>query len=189
MKFVAIIILFFSRLALGAEEGAETFFINDDFPLGTIISQLANFSILILIIYFTQRKTISAFFIEKRKAFVDQVEAASNSKKEAEEKLQEIRERVQKLESTFGQQVEEAKKNAEESYRTQLAEAKNESLRMKAQNQSSLEFEVQREIEKLRVEAFEKSAQLAEKGIESKMTPDQQKVWNSHFVQNVKGAH
>ncbi len=189
ISLLVIIIVVFSQIVFGAEEGAETFFINDDFPLGTIISQLVNFSILIAILFFTQRKKVSAYFAEKKQEFVSQVESAANSKKEAEAKLIEVQKRVEKLESTFTQQIEDAKKHADESYRTQLADAKNEAIRLKNLTHSSLEFEMQREIEKLRIEAYEQSAKLAEKDIESKMTPEQQKAWNSHFVQNVEGAH
>ncbi len=186
MRLIMFLILLLSFNAFAAEEGAHGIV---HLPWGMIISQIANFTILILILFFTQRKKISQYFADKRAEFVNQVEAASNSKKEAQNQLQEVKARVDKLESSFDQQVEEAKKNAEESYRTQLAEAKNEAMRMKNLTQTSLEFEAQREIEKLRLEVYEKSAEIAEKDIESKMTPEQQRAWNSHFVQNVKGAH
>ena len=90
---------------------------------------------------------------------------------------------------TFREQVEEAKKGAEESYRTQLADAKNEAVRLKNMAQTSLEFEVQKQLEVLRVETFQKSAGMAEKNLEKTLSPEQLKAWNTHFVKAKEGAH
>ncbi len=156
-------------------------------PAGTVISQLANLSILIGAIYFSQRKNIAKAFADKRESFLASVRAASNSKKEAEEKLKEVKTRVQKMQSTFDAQVAEAEKNAEESYRSQLADGKNEALRIKESAQTSLEFETQKQIETLRLETFHKSAGLAEKNLQNQMTPEQLKTWNNKFSQ--EGMH
>ena len=137
-------------------------------PAATVISQMSNLGILIAILFVTQRKSIAKMFKDKKDEYLAQVEAASQSKKQAEEKLNEVKDRVTTLERTFGEQIEEAKTNAEESYRSQLADAKNEAVRLKSSAKTSLEFEVQREIENLRVETFHKSAGMAEKKSRSK---------------------
>ena len=157
-------------------------------PAETVISQVANLTLLILLLYFTQRKTIAQAFADKKADFLKHVEEASASKTKAEETLKEVTARVNELKTTYTQQVDEAKKNAEESYRTQLADAKNEAVRLQNMTSNTLEFEVQKQIENLRVETFKKSADMAEKNLEKNLTTDQQKVWKENFVSS-KGAH
>ena len=91
------------------------------------------------------------------------------------------------MKSTFSNQIEEAKKNAEESYKIQVSDARNAAEKLKSMAQTSLEFEVQRQVESLRVETFQKSAEAAEKNLESSMTDDQLKAWNTRF--KTEGAH
>ena len=177
---IATLLLFF---------GLPVFAAGDGVPLGTVTTQLANLAILVGFIYFSQRKTIAQAIADKKKSFLDSVDAASNSKKEANDVLHEVSTRLEKIKSTFSAQVEKAKADAEESYRTQLANAKNETIRLKSSAQDNLEFEVQRQIEQLRIEAYQMSANNAEKELEKKLTPEQLKSWNSHFVSNAKGAH
>lgn len=156
-------------------------------PYGTVISQLANLSLLVLILFFFTRKMITQAFADKKAQFLEHVNAASKSKKEAEDVLADISGRLQEMKSTFNSQLEEAKSNAEESYRVQVSDARNAAEKIKNMTQTSLEFEIQKQIENLRVETFQKSADVAEKQMESSMTPEQLKVWNTRFKS--EGAH
>lgn len=173
MKITLLFLITLSSLKALAASGS--------IPVGTVISQLANLSLLVGGLYFFQRKAIGQFFKDKREEFLSSVKAASQSKQDAENKLEEVTLRLANMNSSFDVQVEEAKKNAQESYRTQLADAKNAAEKVKSMAQTSLEFEVQKQIENLRVEAFQKSADAAEKELEKKLTPDQLKVWNNRF--------
>jgi len=158
-----------------------------DVPVGTVVSQLANLTLLVGGLFFFPRKGISQAFADKKAEFLENVNAASKSKKEAEEKLSEVVTRLDSMKSTFSQQIDEAKKNAEESYRIQVADARNSAEKVKSMAQTSLEFEVQKQVENLRVETFQKSAEAAEKNLEGSMTEDQLKTWNTRFKN--EGAH
>ncbi len=178
--FAVTLPLFFVDAALAADGGL---------PFWTITSQLANVAILVAIIYFTQRKNITQAFKQKRADFLERVNSASKSKQKAEALLSEVNRRLEQMKASYGQQVEEAKKNAEESYRTQVADAKNAAEKVKSMAQTSLEFEIQKQVENLRVETFQKSADLAEQKLESELTPEQLKVWNSRFSEAKAGVH
>ncbi len=158
-------------------------------PVAAVISQIANITLLVGLIYFTQRKNIAAFFSEKKKAYLESVEQASLFKKQAEEKLNEVMVRLNTMTTSFDKQVVEAKKNAEEAYRDQLATAKNEAQRIKNLALSSVDFETQKQIENLRVETYTKSALQAQSKLEHKLTAEQQKAWNNHFVSASGGVH
>lgn len=183
---IQLVALFFSSVALGYE---ETFKIEDDLPYWTIVSQLANVGILVSALYFTQRKNIAEAFKQKKEDYLRSVAAASDSKKEAENKLAKVSLRLKEMEASFKQQIEEAQKNAEESYRVQVADARNAAEKVKNMAQSTLEFEVQKQIENLRIETFQKSAGVAEQNLEKLLTPDQLKAWNTRFSQANEGAH
>ena len=167
----------------------NAFAAGDGVPHQTVFSQLSNIALLIAILYFSQRKTIAEAFRNKKEEYLANVNAASKSKKAAADKLKEVKSRVTHLTKTFDEQIEDAKRNASNSYKDQIAHAKNEALRVKSFAKTSLEFEVQKEIENLRVETFKKSVDLAEKNLESKLTPEQLKAWNSHFSSQTQGAH
>lgn len=158
-------------------------------PMGTVISQIINLGLLIGLLYFTQRKNISQAFKDKKNDFLKSVNEASASKQAAEAKLAEVTKRVNDLKNTYGEQVSKAQVDAEESYRDQLAKAKNEAGRLKSSAQTNLEFEVQRQIESLRVETFQKSANAAEKNLQQNLTSEQRKAWNGHFTAGKQGAH
>ncbi len=160
----------------------------DGVPMGTVISQLANLSLLVGGLYFSQRKTIAKAFKEKKENFLASVEAASQSQKEAENKLNEVSERLNQMQATFKKQIEEAKKNAEEAYRMQVSDARNNAEKVKSSALNNIEFEIQKQVENLRVETFQKSAEQAEEKLEKSLTPEQLKAWHSHFT-DAKGAH
>ena len=181
MRFViSISFLLFSAMAYGA---------SGDVPHETVFSQLANLSILIFLLWFTQRKAISQAFADKKANYLQSVQEASDFKNKAQKKLDEVKTRVTSMEKTFDQQVEDAKKHAEESYRSQLATAKNEAQRIMDTAAHNLEFEIQKEMENLRVETFKKSANLAEQNLEKTLSPEQLKAWNTHFVNAAEGAN
>lgn len=181
MKLLFFLTLFSSVpvLAAGGGEGVP----------GYVIAQVANIVLLFTIIYFKFGPTVREVFKKKREDFIKNVEAASHAKKAAEDKKIEVETRLKDLKANFQKDVEEAKKNAEESYRIQIADARNEALRIEKEAESSLEGEVQKAVEGLRVEAFSQSVDMAEKNLEKKLTPEQQKAWNETFSVRVKGAH
>lgn len=182
------LLLLFSSAALAASgHGVD----GEDFvfPASTVISQLVNIGLLIVIIYFWQGKTIAQAFKDKRANFLNEVEAASRSKTEAEAKMREVENRVQELVKNYNQDVAEAKQNAEASYKKQVEVAKEEAARIKTSALDSLDSEVQKEIENLRLETFKKSVGIAEEKLGKSLSPEQQKAWNGHFAQAAKGVH
>jgi F0F1-type ATP synthase membrane subunit b/b' len=185
-QIVTFLSLFIAQNSFAYE---EAFRIEDNFPVGTVIAQVANLTILIAILYFSQRKSIQAVFIEKKETFLNNVKAASASKSKAEEKLKEVSDRLNNLKSTFETQLKDAEGHAQDNHRDQLATAKNDAMKMQANSNTNLEFEIQKQAEALRLETFAKSALIAEQSIIKNLTPEQLKSWNDHFVTSNQGAH
>lgn len=182
LKRLTIIVLLVLPLHAAAASGGGV-------PVSAVVSQIVNISILIGLLYFTQRKMIAQYFKDKRQTYLDLVELSSKSKKEAEQTLAEISNRLEQMQTTYSAQLVEAEKNAQDSYRDQLANAKNEAERIKKMAMTTVDFEQQKMIETLRVETFALSAQKAKEELESKLTPEQKKAWTSHFVAANQGVH
>lgn len=174
-------LVFFSILVQGSS--------GEGVPVSSLLAQIGNLTVLLLVIYFTQRKTIVKAFAEKKENFMKSVEESLASKKLAQEKYDEVSKRLDEMKSSFARQIEEAKINSEELYLSQVEEAKKEAVRLKSMTRANLEFEIQRQVESIRIETFQKSADLAEKKLESSLTPEQIKAWNTHFVASSQGAH
>lgn len=158
-------------------------------PTLTVYSQIINFSLLVGAIYFFQRKAIAQFFTEKKESYLKKVNDASESKLAAELKLAEVTLRVEEIERTFQEQIREAHKNADKSYHDQVEDARFDAVRIKESANLSLEMEVLKQIENLRVETYQKSAGLAERNLEKNLTPAQLSAWNDHFIQGKEGVH
>ena len=185
-KLITLSLLFFGSAALAAGGGHGE---GHGVPAGTVISQIVNLGLLVAILYFWQGKAIAKAFKDKKDNFIKSVEDATKSKTDAQAKVNEVQKRVNDLKSTYQEQIAEAKKNSEESYRVQLADAKNEATRIKDMALGSLESEVQKEIESLRLETYKKSAGMAQENLGKNLSSDQQKAWNTHFASEVKGVH
>jgi F0F1-type ATP synthase membrane subunit b/b' len=158
-------------------------------PVGTVVSQIMNLAVLFALIYFSQRTTIAQYFKQRREDYIASLEAATLSKTQAEETLNEVSERLNRIQQTFEQQIKEAESNAEQSYQTQVKKALEESERIKNQAKTGLEFETLKQIENLRIETFRRSAEMAENDLSQNLTPEQKRAWNSHFSMMTEGAH
>ncbi len=158
-------------------------------PVTTVTYQIANIVILVALLYFSQRKTISQAFAQKRKDYLATLEEASESKRAAQQKVDEVSARLKKMTQTYDEQVQQAKLQAQKDFEEQLQKAKAEAGRLSSLALLTVEYEVQKQIEKLRIETFRKSADLAEQNLHKNLSLEQLKSWNSHFSLTSEGAH
>lgn len=157
--------------------------------MATVISQIVNFGILVAIIWYFAGGAIKNHFVTQKEEFLKGMESAALSVSQAEKRKSEIESRLIQLRNNADSDIEEAQSKAEETYRSQLANAKNEAMKMESDTQIALEAETQKAIEALRVETFEKSAEFAEQKMDKELTPNQLQAWNSSFPKRLKGVH
>jgi len=158
-------------------------------PFATVSYQIANIIILMALLYISQRKTIASAFAQKRKDYLASLEEASEAKRLAQQKLDEVSSRLKQMTQTFDEQIQKAKLQAQADYQDQIEKAKAEAARLSGLALLSVEFEVQKQIEKLRVETFRKSATLAEQNLCKNISPEQLRSWNNHFSLTSEGTH
>ena len=157
-------------------------------PSGMVMSQVINVALLIGLIYFFAGKTIAGFFADKKQEYLAFVEATSQSVTEAENRKKELETKLANLRKNYQGDLDQAKSTAEENYRVQLADSKNEALKIEKDSEMALQGEIQKAVESLRVETFNKSADLAEKNLQSQLSPEQQRAWNQTFAKRLKGG-
>ena len=171
------VFLLFSVQAFGASGSV---------PIGTLISQWINLSLLILLIYFSQRRRVVEFFGDKKEEFLRAVEESLQSRKEAQKVLDEISEKLSQISETFDQQLEKAKEDAQKAYADQLQEARDQGSHWKQMAQVGFELQMRKQAESLKKEAFQKSIQWAQKSLKKDLRSEHFKAWNTHFINSGK---
>ena len=154
-------------------------------PMGILVSQFVNVSLLIALIYFSQRKKVVQMLKDKKENFLKSVKDSAESKKQAQSVLTEVTKKFNEMSETFDEKTEEALKNAENSYQDQVRESRTQALRLKEMVQKNFEFEIQKQVENLRKETFEKSAHLAEKEMKKNLSVEKLRAWNAHFIKEL----
>ncbi len=178
IKKILFFLLLFSSQSFGA---------TDSIPVGTLISQLVNVSLLIALICFFQGKTVVRMLKDKRENFLKGVKDSMELKEKAQGVLAEVTERLRKMSETFDEKTREARENAQNSYQNQIKEAKAQALRLKEMVQRNFEFEIQKQVGILRKETFQKSSWLAEKEMKEKFNVEKLRAWNTHFLSGQRG--
>ena len=177
-KIIFFSVLFFSLPSFGSV---------DSIPVGTLISQLVNVSLLTGLIYFSQKKKVIQLFRSRKENFLENAKKSRELKEKALSVLEEITQRFNKMSETFDEKTKEAERNSEISYQNDVNEAKTQALRLHEIVQKNFEFEVKKQIESLKRETFLKSINLAEKEIKKKFSMEKLKAWNSHFISSQRG--
>gem|GEM_PF-4973924 len=186
MKILAsLLLLVISSVAFAVGGGHHE---SGHIPMGFVISQVVNVGILIGLIWYFAGASIRQFFKSQKEDYLKGMEAASQAVSIAEARKKEIEQRLQKLRAEADKDVETATLKAKEDYRIQLANAKNDALKIEQETQVALEAETQKAIEALRVETFQKSANYAESKMGKGLTESQQRAWNKTFPNRVRGG-
>lgn len=179
-------ILLLNTIAAAAGGGGHH---DQGIPTGMLISQAINLGLLIAIIYFAAGKAIGGFFRSKKEEFLANVEMATKAVSDAKKRKEEISSLYAKLKANYDKDLQDASSKAQDSYRMQVADAKNQAEKMKSDTENALSGELQKAVEQIRVETFSKSAELAQKNLSTQLTPDQQKAWNSTLQSRLNGVH
>jgi len=171
-------VLFFSLQSFGAV---------DSIPVGTLISQLVNVSLLMSLIYFSQKKRVIQFFQARRKDFLENAKNSRELKSKALGVLENVTQRLNEMTETFDEKIRKARRTAEISYKNHINETKTQVLRLHEVVQKNFEFEIRKQIERLKKETFLKSINLAEKEIKKNFSIKELKTWNAHFISDQRG--
>jgi len=153
--------------AAGGEEAVDTKAQLIDFAW-----RIANFIILLYILYKLMWKKMKSFFAGRREGIKASLEEAEVVKADAEKKFKEYDEKIKKAEEEIQGISAMIKAQGEEEKKRIIADAERASVKMKEDAQARMEQELKKAKNELRLEASELAVQMAEDILKKKVTKE-----------------
>ncbi|HPI40257.1 MAG TPA: ATP synthase F0 subunit B [Pseudobdellovibrionaceae bacterium] len=150
-------LLFFSSISLAAgAHGAS-----EGIPVKTIIYQLINVAILFgALIYWTKDKVIQ-FFFNRQTSYQEAYKKTKSAREDAEKNLEDIKFRIQDLQTNKGDSIIRAQKESEVEKERLLKEAQEKALRIKKETHNTIEVEYSKAKNDIRNQLIEDSMKQA----------------------------
>ena len=155
------------------EEESSSFLVSPD--VGLMIWTLVVFVIAMYILSKVAFPRIAEALDKRQKAIEDSIETSERIKHEAEELLQEYRERLAEARGQADDIVARARKTAEAHENEVLAEAKGKREEMMEQTRRDIEAETRRAIQEIRKEVADLTVAATEKVTRKTLTDEDQK--------------
>ncbi len=179
-KFTFALILAGPAANAAAGHGAE------GIPWGTIGVQAFNLAVLLGVLVYLLRKTVSAHFANRSQSYRDLVERAERAQQEAARNHAEVSARLAKLEASAAQTLQRAQNEATEMRQRLLADAKMLSAKLDQEAQRTALLEVDKAKAELRRDllhaSLKSSAETMRGGLGS---PEQRKLQNE-FAEKIE---
>lgn len=191
-----IIFLFFTALFFYSQDifctektsgshGGEHIVTFDGKTKKTIIFQSINFAILIFGLYHYLKKPVMEHFHHKNKAFTNAANKATELKKTAEERHQEVSVRLHHLESSTKESLDRAHAEAAAMKNNLINEAKEISVKIKQDAELRVKSELEKAKKEIRMMMIERALQHAENEMKSLQTTEISQL-KTDFIENLK---
>lgn len=134
--------------------------------------RVANFLILVGILYWLMWKKIKTFFANRREGIKASLEEAEVVKADAEKKFREYDEKIKKAEEEIQGISDMIRAQGEEEKKRIIAEAQRAAAKMKEDAKARMEQELKKAKNELRLEASELAVRMAEDILKKKVTKE-----------------
>lgn len=155
-------------------------------PWESIFVQAFNFGILFILLVFLMRKAVKAHFSERAQTYRELVDRAENARLEAERNHNQIKERLNALETTAQQNVARAKAEAEELRARLLEEAKELSRKMEQEAARAAALELEKAKAALRKDLLEKALAASTENLKKGLDSSEQKKLQNEFAEKIE---
>lgn len=181
-NFAFLVLILFCSILNAKSSGGGT---HSDHGIPKVVYyQFLNFGILMVaLIYFTKDKIANLFF-ERRAEYEKLLSISQKSLNEAIDKRDEVAGRIKKVKTSYQDDLKNAHYECDLEHRAKMQELEESIKKMNKDLDGQIKAETQKSIEKLRIEHFNASRELAEKNMLSKSTNN---IRNS-FSDRMKGA-
>jgi len=157
-----------------------------EIPWNHILIQVANLGGLLIFLAWVLRKTVSQYFSERRQVYLDLVQKADAAKLQAEQSRRDIASRLENLEATTKQSLQQAKAEATELRSRIVNEAKELAEKLREESDRSAKLEVEKAKNELRTEMLAKAVEAARAALKEKVGGPEQKKLQSEFVEKIQ---
>ncbi len=169
-------LLFSSTTALAAGDGI---------PVGFVIKQVVHFSAFAVILGWLVVKKVVPMIAAKKEEFLTLMKKAEASKAEAEKLRSEFRQKLDELENTKTQTIDQARTEAEAIKNKILKEAQEASAKMISDAMNTVQYEVDKAKTELRQSLLEESISAAEEALKKKNANEMANL-DKHFVEKIQ---
>ncbi len=183
MKKIIFLAALLPLFCLAAEHGEHG---QEGIPVHAILIQLLNFSITIGLLIYLTRGAVRKLFAEKHKQFHVEVARANSYKVDADRKKREVSDRLAKLELEQGESLKQAQVEATTYKQNLIAEANVASKKMEEETKRTLNFELMKGEEELRIEILNLSIEVARDQMKDKVDVSDLKRLGGEFVEKIQ---
>lgn len=155
-------------------------------PWHHILVQVANLGGLLLFLAWVLRKTVSQYFAERRQVYLDLVQKADSAKLQAEQNRRDIASRLQNLEASTQNSLQQAQAEASELQSRIVKEAKELAEKLRVEAERAAKFEAEKAKNELRAEMLAKAVEAARSVLKEKVGGPEQKKLQSEFVEKIQ---
>lgn len=177
--------IFFANLGMASTshggQGAD----HSGVPI-VVLYQAINVAIIFFGAFYFGRKKVSAFFVEKRKLFLDAQERAKSALRVAELEHHEVKTRLDKLKVTRSESLAKAKTDANDMRERILQDAHTLATKLKDEALLAAKIEVQRAKHQLKEQLVREAFETSKKDLSLKATSDDQKKLQEDFISKVQ---
>ena len=145
-------------------------------PWSNLFVQALNFGLFAILMFLAVRKTIKALFENRAKEYQQLVSRAEAARQEAERGKQNIKDRLNKLESSADQGMKQARVEAEELRGRMIQEAKTLAARLEAEAERSAKVETEKAKAELRKDLLQQALRETREDLKKLGSTDQKKL-------------
>ncbi len=167
-----------------ASEGAH-----HEISLKMEIFRIINFAVFVWLLYKFAGNAVKKYFTERRENISRSLEEAKKVREEAQRMYNEAKAKVENLESEVKAILSNAEKEKEEQVARIREETEKMVQRIKEQAKATVNLEVERAKLELQQEAIDLAVEVAQKLLQEKITPEDQKRLLSDYINKVKEVH
>lgn len=175
---VAAVVFLTSAPALAAAAG-------HGFPWSSWIVSILNLLVFIGIIYWFGGSAITAYYTNRRKALLADLEEAKRLREEAEARLEEYTARLEALEDERRELLDEYHEQGEREKKRIIEEAKKQVEKMRADAELTIEQEVKKAVATLEQQAVDLAVDLAEEMTRERLDRSQQSALVDDYVSDL----
>ena len=184
MKRFFAMLIFFMPVFVLAEEAAGEHEIT--IPYKTIFFQALNFGLFLLIIFVVARKAVARYFLDREEKFKQALLRAEAARINAEQQKRDIEQRLNLLEQSATENIEQARAEAKELKNKILHEAQDLSKNLRDEANRTAQVEIERAKGELREELLSQAMTMAKKVLNEKMVDQDQKRLQNEFVEKIQ---
>ncbi len=151
-----------------------------------VLYQVINVGALFALLFFLLRKKVAGVLAQRKEDYDTKVRSARQVVEEAEQRNSEIKNKINSIEASKTQALEEARESAKELKNGLVQDARLRAEQMKQDAQRAVQFEFEKAKNNLRAEVMEEVLRASQTNIAKNATEQKMEMLNKEFINGVR---